>query len=47
VAPSDFHLFGPLKEALGGRRFRADNEVNNEGARAMTTVYRGAWRMYI
>jgi histone-lysine N-methyltransferase SETMAR len=21
LAPSDFHLFGPLKEALGGRRF--------------------------
>jgi len=26
-APSDFHLFGPLKEALGGKRFKADDEV--------------------
>jgi histone-lysine N-methyltransferase SETMAR len=27
LAPSDFHLFGPLKEALGGRLFRADDEA--------------------
>jgi len=26
LAPSDFHLFGPLKEALGGKR-RDDDEV--------------------
>ena len=26
-APSDFHLFGPLKNALRGRRFAADDEV--------------------
>ena len=27
LAPSDFHLFGPLKEALRGRRFSTDEEV--------------------
>jgi histone-lysine N-methyltransferase SETMAR len=27
LAPSDFHLFSPLKEALGGKRFIADDEV--------------------
>jgi hypothetical protein len=27
LAPSGFHLFGPLKEDLGGKRFRSDNEV--------------------
>jgi len=27
LAPSDFYLVGPLKEALGGKTFRADNEV--------------------
>ena len=26
-APSDFLLFGPLKDALRGRRFAADDEV--------------------
>jgi hypothetical protein len=25
LAPSDFRLFGPLIEALGGKRFRADD----------------------
>jgi histone-lysine N-methyltransferase SETMAR len=29
LAPSDFHLFPKLKEFLGGRRFRSDEEVNN------------------
>jgi histone-lysine N-methyltransferase SETMAR len=29
LAPSDFHLFGQLKEALGGRRFRCDNMKNS------------------
>jgi hypothetical protein len=28
LAPSDFHLFGPLKEDLGGKIFRADDDVN-------------------
>ena len=27
LAPSDYHLFGPLKEALRGRRFTADQEL--------------------
>jgi hypothetical protein len=26
-SPSDFYLLGPLKEALEGKRFRADDEV--------------------
>jgi hypothetical protein len=26
-APSDFHLFGPLKKHLGGRRFATDDEI--------------------
>jgi histone-lysine N-methyltransferase SETMAR len=29
LAPSDSHLFGPFKEALGGRRFRCDEDVKN------------------
>jgi histone-lysine N-methyltransferase SETMAR len=27
LAPSDFHLFGPLKKALRGRRFSCDDDV--------------------
>jgi len=27
LASSDFDLFGPLKEALGGKIFRTDDEV--------------------
>ena len=27
LAPSDFHVFGPLKEAMGGMSFRSDEEV--------------------
>jgi len=27
LAPSDFHIFGPLKEAMGGKSFRSDEEV--------------------
>ena len=27
LAPSDYHLFGPLKEHLGGKRFRNKKEV--------------------
>jgi histone-lysine N-methyltransferase SETMAR len=27
LAPSDFHLFGPLKEALRGGRFSCDDDV--------------------
>jgi hypothetical protein len=27
LTPSDFHVFGPKKEALRGRRFSSDEEV--------------------
>jgi len=27
LTPSDFHVFGPLKEAMGGKSFRSDLEV--------------------
>jgi histone-lysine N-methyltransferase SETMAR len=27
LTPSDFHVFGPLKEAMGGKSFRSDEEV--------------------
>ena len=27
LAPSDYHLFGPLKKALRGRRFTSDQEL--------------------
>jgi len=27
LAPSDYHIFRPLKEALRGRRFNSDEEV--------------------
>jgi len=27
LVPSDYHLFGPLKDALRGRRFTSDEEV--------------------
>jgi len=27
LAPSDFHFFGPLKEAMGSKSFRSDEEV--------------------
>jgi histone-lysine N-methyltransferase SETMAR len=27
LAPSDFHLFEPLKQHLGGRRFHSNGEV--------------------
>jgi hypothetical protein len=29
LVPSDFHLSGLLKETLGGRRFRCDEDVKN------------------
>jgi hypothetical protein len=29
LVPSDFPLLGLLKEALGGRRFRCDEDVKN------------------
>jgi len=27
LAPSDFHVFGLLKQAMGGKSFRTDDEV--------------------
>jgi histone-lysine N-methyltransferase SETMAR len=30
LAPSYFHLFGPLKDHLGGKRFADDEEVETE-----------------
>ena len=27
LAPSDFHVFGPFKDAMGGKSFRSDEEV--------------------
>ena len=29
LAPSDFHLFGPLENALRGRRFSCDDDVKS------------------
>jgi len=29
LAPSDFHVFGPLKDALSGTQFRDDGEVRS------------------
>jgi hypothetical protein len=28
LTPSDYHMFGPLKEAMGGKKFRFDEEVH-------------------
>lgn len=36
LAPSDFHLFGPLKEGLRGRRF-ADNNAVMDAVKSWTT----------
>jgi len=30
LAPSDFHLFGPLKEGLRGKHFQSNEEVKNQ-----------------
>jgi hypothetical protein len=30
LAPRDFHVFGPLKEVMGGKSFRSDKEVQQE-----------------
>jgi hypothetical protein len=27
LSPSDYHLFGPMKRVLGGKRFRTNDEV--------------------
>ena len=36
LAPSDFHLFGPLKNAFHGRRFSCDDDVKSSGASVAT-----------
>jgi len=38
LAPSDYQLFGPLKEALRGRRFTSDQELK-EAALAWLAAY--------
>ena len=30
LAPSDFHFFGALKDAIRGKRFESDDEVIEE-----------------
>ena len=32
LTPSDFHVFGPLKEAMGGKSFRSNEEMQQGGA---------------
>jgi hypothetical protein len=29
LSPCDYHMFGPLKKALGGQRFDDDEQVQN------------------
>jgi hypothetical protein len=36
LAPSDFHLFGPLKNHLGGKRFADDEKVKIEVRKWLT-----------
>jgi histone-lysine N-methyltransferase SETMAR len=38
-APSDFHLFGKLKEHLSGKRFASDQEVENEIRNWLINLY--------
>jgi hypothetical protein len=33
LAPSNYHLFGPLKDAIRGKRFEDDKEVITEAKR--------------
>ena len=58
LAPSDFHMFGPPKEAMGGKNFRSDEEVRhsvNEWLRGLPKEFfsKGiyaickSWRTYI
>jgi len=30
LAPSDYHLFGPMKKMLGGQKFASDTEVQSK-----------------
>jgi histone-lysine N-methyltransferase SETMAR len=38
LAPSDFHLFGKLKEHPSGKRFASDQEVENETRNWLTNL---------
>jgi histone-lysine N-methyltransferase SETMAR len=38
LAPSDFHLFGKLKEHPSGKRFASDHEVENEKRKWLTNL---------
>jgi hypothetical protein len=40
LTPSDFHLFGPLKNHLGGKRF-ADDRVETEGQKWLIQKSKG------
>jgi hypothetical protein len=38
LTPSDFHLFGKLKEHLSGKRFASDHKVENETRNWLTNL---------
>jgi histone-lysine N-methyltransferase SETMAR len=38
LAPSNFHLFGKLKEQLSWKRFASDQEVENETRNWLTNL---------
>jgi hypothetical protein len=38
LAPSDFHLFGKLKEHLSGKHFASDQEVENKTRNWLTNL---------
>jgi len=58
LAPSDFHVFGPLKEAMGGKSFRSDEEVlqvvqewlhsqpKDFSSKALEHLYGTQWRLH-
>ena len=39
LAPPDFHLFGPLKNALQGRRFSCDDDVVHQWLRTQPKTF--------
>jgi hypothetical protein len=45
VEPSDFHLFGPLKDHLGGKRFTDDEEVEPEAWKWLRQQFSTRWAM--
>ena len=38
LAPSDFHLFGPLKDSLRGRRFGCESELKSAVNKVVETM---------